>query len=339
MTSNSRSAPYDPRLSALIDHTDSEWGDPSENARHLIYYGINYIDQALYGIDFIRGEIIGIQAEAKQRKSTLLANIVLSVASQLPQWICVDTLESGMPPSAYRDVLIAIKATRMLVANVFGTDRKEWPTYADLAVHAELGKELRISKEFLWYGRRTESQYLAIETAKRLLSEHRIMLFGPAPTQGNARSLPESLERWDLLYHGKYPGLAHLAVKMFAVDHVQQLSGFGGSDYARLESAVHAYSDFVTTHPGSVVFVVSQLGVGSVRLEKQGIARAQAKGGAVLEAEVNVLFRTLYDSDGAPHIIRIQTDATRKRPPPMVAQEIEPNSGSFLKPASPSRKY
>jgi hypothetical protein len=339
LTSSSRSARYDPRIASLIENTDLEWGDPDENRRRLVYYGINYIDQALFGIDFVRGEMIGIQAEAKQRKSTLLANIVLCVASQLSEWVCIDTLESGMPPSAYRDVLIAIKATRMMIADVFGTDRKEWPRYADLVAHPELGKELRISKEFLWYGRRTERQFHAIAEAKRLLAGHRIMLFGPAPTQGNARSLPKSLDRWHRLYHGEYAGVAHLPVRMFAVDHVQQLSGFGDSDYNRLESAVHSYSDFVTTHPGSVVFVVSQLGVGSVRLEKQGIARAQAKGGAVLEAEVNVLFRTLYDSDGTPHVIRIQTDATRKRPPPMVAQEIEPNSGSFLRPASPTKNY
>jgi len=94
--------PYDPRLSALIELTDQEWGDPTENAKNLVYYGLNYVDQALFGIDMVRGELIGIQAEAKMRKSTLLANIVLNVAASKRFWLCIDTLESGMPPSAYR---------------------------------------------------------------------------------------------------------------------------------------------------------------------------------------------------------------------------------------------
>lgn len=326
--------PYDPRISALVARTDEEWGSPEDNARNLVFYGLNYVDQQLYGIDVIRGELIGIQAEAKHRKSTMLANVVLNIAAARRFWVCIDTLESGMPPSAYRDVLISIVATRLLIADIFGDARKAWPPYHDMTMHPTLARQLHISKEFLWYRSRTPEQKNAIERAKAILSSLPIMIFGPSPNQGNARDLARSSVRWDFLYNGTHPSAENCSARIFCVDHIQQMDGFGDSDYQRMESVVSAYSSFITTHPGSVVFAVSQLGVSSVRLEKQSIARAMAKGGNKLEAEANVLFRTKYDGAASPHQVIISTDATRRSPPPPIIQELEPYSGAFLRPAT-----
>ena len=331
--------PYDPTLGGLIEKTDEEWGDPAQNTENLVYYGINYIDQALYGIDIVRGEMIGIQAEAKNRKSTMLANVVLNVAATKRFWICIDTLESGMPPSAYRDVLIAITATRLLISEVFGPDRREWPGYKEIMMHPDLSRQLHISKEFLWYRKRTEEQQRAIDAAKIYLSGLPIVIFGPSANQGNARSLGDSITRWQLLRDGKFPEAMGCKTQIFCSDHIQQIDGFGDSDYQRMESVIGTYSSFITRNPGTVVIAVSQLGVSSVRLERQGIARGMAKGGNKLEAESNVLFRTKYDSDNSKDKMEISTDATRRSPPPPVDQQLCPWSGAFLRPAVTQKSF
>ena len=331
------SSQYSPVLADLLANLD--WGDPDENRKAMLTYGLNYVDQSLYGLDTIHGEIVGIQAAEKRRKSTLLINILYNVARQLRergQWICIDTLESGMPPEAFRDILVAIRATHLLIASYFGADKKSWPSYSGLMEHKELGPELGISKEFLRFKHRSKLQQQAIESAMKDLRSWPILIFGPSPKHGWARDLSKTCQRWQQLYLGEHPKAMGKEVRIFAQDHVQQVSGFD-SDYQKLEAVVNRFSDFVTTHPGTVVFVVSQVSVTSLRQERQGFGPAQAKGGAKLGAEVNTLFRTRYDKDKAHRLI-IETQETRRRPPPTIVQEIEPESGAFLGPAKPSRK-
>lgn len=330
--------PYDPTLRGLIALTSEDWKDPDEMQESMVWFGINYVDQALFGMNFISGEIIGIQAEEKRRKSTMLANVTINVAAQKKGfWTCIDTLESGMPPKAYRDMLIAIVATRIMIAEIFGTKRTEWPSYHDIKAHPSLGTQLELSKEFLWYARRSEKQQSAIERARLILSDTPITIFGSSPTEGGARNLGASVARWDKLYKGEHPKAEGCLHRLFVADHIQQFSGWE-SDYTKLEAVVNAHSEFVGTHPGTVVIDVSQLSTTSVRLEQQGFGHAKAKGGAKLGAEVNVLFRTEYDKDGAPHKMVISVAETRRRPPPPVVQELEPNSGAFLRPAYPARR-
>jgi len=316
---------YSPLIGDLV--SSANWGDPEENMKSMIYYGIKYVDQALRGIDFRNGELIGIQAEAKNRKSTMLANLVLNVAPKLKDtWICIDTLESGMPPETYRDVLIAILATRIIIKNHFG-ERSDWPDYQTISRVCDLV----ISKEFLWLSKRTPEQEWAIEAAKNYLAKLPIMIFGAAYKQGNARDFEATMARWRALAEGKCPGLEGYICKLFACDHIQQLDPFGISDYAGMEKVVGEYGKFIA-QTKSVIIAVSQLSITSVRGEREGLGRATAKGGAKLEAEANVLFRTKY-SQRENYKLVIETCATRRQPPPTVVQELDPQSGAFLRPA------
>lgn len=331
--------PYDPTLRGLIAQTDEDWLDPELVQANMVHFGINYIDQALYGMNFLSGELIGIQAEAKRRKSTMLANVVLNVAYIFSQrnpmhWICIDTLESGMPPKAYRDMLISMTATRILIAEVFGTNRTNWPAWSDINRHPDLQRELGLSKEFLWFCRRSQKQHAAIERAKIMLSRMPITIFGPVPGEGETRNLNKGIARWHALYNGEFKEAEGCEHRLFCSDHVQQYKGWA-EDYGKLEAVNNAHSQFVAEHANTVAVEVSQLSVTSMRLERQGMGQAQAKGGAKLEAEVNILFRTRYDKVAAPWRMLISVEETRRRPPPDVYQELDPDSGAFLRPAYP----
>jgi len=329
---------YDPTLAGLIARADGDWGNPDDNVEGLVFYGIKHVDHALFGIDFRNGELIGIQATEKQRKSTMLANVVYNVASHNRFWICVDTLESGVPPMAYRDILISMAATRRLIARAYTGNRATWPDVHTIFAHPDLQSELCICKEFLWYSRRSAKQLHAIEWAKSHLSEMPIVIFGPRQEEGAAKNIAVTIDRWNRLYNGEYPTAKGKFVRLFCSDHVQQYEGWPGEDYRKLETVTDHFANFVTSHPGSVVIAVSQVSVTSARLARQGLGKARAKGGAKLGAEVNVLFETSYDKDSSPYQMAIEVPETRRRPPPKVIQEIDPSSGAFLRPAYRSYK-
>lgn len=336
----STSQPYNPTVESLIEAARIQRGSAEENIAKLIKYKISTeFDAALWGMDIVRGELIGIQAPDKQRKTTLLANIVLHAASQLREkgyWMAIDTLESGMPPETYTDVLVCILATRLMVGTVLGDmNREHWPKVEEIVNHPELKDQLRLSPKFLRFGLRSKMQQEFIDKAEKVLAILPISIFGPSSRQGTARELKKAMERWDLLYHGKFPGLEGKLHKIFTADHVQQYYGFAGSDYNALESVTSEHSNFVVTHEGAVDILLSQVSVTSRRLAAAGAGEAIAKGGAKLSSEVTVLFETEYDKDVSEDFLLIKTPRGRGETPPVIKQEIDRFSGSFLRPGIP----
>jgi len=329
--------PYDPSLRALVGQTDVDWGDPDKNLKGLIKYQIGpEFDRAMWGVNTIDGELIGIQGPEKQRKSSYLCNLIKIFAQQLSAWICIDTLESGMPPKAYRDMLIAMIATQIMIGRIFGLDRSKWPPVSSIKDHPQLKSELRLSRKFLRFGRRTEFQQAAIDEAKIAASCLPVSIFGPSAREGQARNLELSMERWDKLYRGEYETIKEAKHVVFCTDHIQQYSGYAGDDYHGIEAVVAMLSDFVVTHPGSVVIAVSQVSLGSVRAASSGTGEMVAKGGAKLAAEVNTLFQTKY-AENSDYLI-LETPRSRDEKPPVMIQEIEQHSGAFLAPARPAHE-
>jgi len=272
-----------------------------------------------------------------------MANVILSIAmqfkaKQLPYWVAVDSLESGLPPKSYRDMLLAIMATWELVAGIFGRSRKDWPKVDAIRSHPSLSSALRISKRWLRFADRSETQYTAISVAKVQLSNLPIMLFGPSSTHGRARSIEQIIRRWDVLYKGEYPTAKDCPVRLFCSDNIQEYDVQAG-DYGKMNTVVNSISDFVASHEESVGFLVSQLGMGSEREEREGRGRAYGRGGKRLAEEVNVLFRTKYNQETTPHQVAIQTDAVRDANIPRLIQELDETSGAFLRPAEPAGSY
>lgn len=334
---------YDPRISALVAQAADDWGEPKQARGEIIQYGLNYVDQALWGIQFSTGELLGIKGAKKNRKTTLMANIVLNVAMQLekkgnPFWIAIDTLESGLGPSAYRDMLWAILATWELVADVFGRNREEWPRGSALRAHPILGQEMRISKRWLRFADRSERQHKAILKAATTLSSLPLMIFGPSSRHGEASDIRKTIRRWDLLYNGAYPAALGYLVRMFCTDNIQEYAE-EGSDYKVMKIIVGALAGFISSHEGSVGFAVSQIGTGSVKDERQGLGQAHARGGWRFAEECNIVFRTKYDQEKSPYYVTIQIDDSRDANIPRLIQEIDNVSGAFLRPAVTAKDY
>jgi hypothetical protein len=324
---------YNPHLGAFSNSSESRWGKPEENNSKIVRYMMcDAFDGAVYGVRLNTGEVNSVVASKKQRKTTLMANWLLNFARQLEdKWICIDTLESGMPPGRYADVLISILATKIMIMQYFGKDRKEWPSSREIVTHPELGPQLRLNPEFFLYSTRTQLQHNAIEAAKKATSTLPISIFGPAKEQGQTRDLDASLKRWELLAKGEYPGSEGKRHVIFCVDNIQQYRQFAGNSYYGLEIITNEFSSFIVTNPGTVGFAVSQPSMTSQR----GDGELEARGGSRLAEECNYVFSTEYDKDKHPLFMIIKTLFSRPTPPPTIRQEIEPFSGAFLRLATP----
>ena len=330
---------YDPKLSALISQADADWGNPEVNLSHIVKYNIGVeFDKAMWGVDLIDGELIVVQAPKKARKSTFAANLCLNFAPQLrmmSKWMCIDTLESGMTPKAYRDVLAAIMTTKILISKVYGNERGKWPSVDEIIANPFFkDAPLNITRRFLRFGYRTDKQMGAIEEAKKILSVLPISIFGSAKNQGEARSIEAAMDRWDKLYNGTYPKEEEKEHVIFITDNVQQYREFAGNSYQGLETITNHIATFVTSHPGSVVIAISQVSMGSQRMSITDGMEMEVRGGTRLAEEAVTVFQTRYDKNAPLHLI-IETPFSRYEPPATMVQDIEPNSGAFLAPAIP----
>lgn len=337
---------YNPGISAWVSKAEDDWGNAEENREHLVPFldrrwGMSLIDRTLYGINVKDGEIIGIQGIEKSRKTTFAANIVLNIcmSGALPDGyrIAIDTLESGMPPERYRDVLISMVATRILLDDVWQDrlpgegEARTGGRYKQLVERYLSIEGLGITPEFLRYHTRSEQQMWAIEQAKQIVSRFPIDLYGPGSATGDTRSLALSQERWKRIHEKR-------GVKLLVVDHVQQYHGDTRlSDYQKLERAVDAIANWSTSHRG-VAFILSQVSLTSVRQAREHGTAVTAKGGAKLSAEANVVFDVGYE-EGA-NVMTLHVSRSRRAAPPTCYQGLEKQSGLFvLKPFGPVKDF
>ena len=322
---------YDPRIQSLLAQCDDDWGDPTKNRENLIPYGILPIDKALYGIDPF-GEIIVIQGEEKNRKTTFLANVVCNIMTReqlkVKPVINIDSLESGMRPQKYRDTLISIMATRYLIS------QSHQPRTFCHACGTEVCRHIGISPKFLRYMTRTEEQKEAIEWAKAEMDKWPLLIHGASLKQGNTRSLQGATKgskdkqaRWLRL-------VEVFGMQILVVDHVQQYAfSDEPTDYEKQIRAVSALADFSTQH-GNVVMALSQVSLTSVREIKNngGQGKLVAAGGAKAAQEANTVFSTSYKPDSG--VMKIKIEESRDAGSFPVWQRVEDVSGCFYGEAS-----
>jgi len=307
---------YNPDISALIDQTDEDWGDPETNASMLIPYGITPIDRALYGID-VNGDLNVIMGQEKNRKTTLwinfLINIMVSSRPEKKPLTAVDALESGMNPFRYRDQLISNLATRILL-NAGHAYRKFCPM-CDQPKCRHLG----LSPEFLRYKKRTEWQQAAIDEARELIRTWPIKIYGAHPKMGDTRNLAKTAVRWRRLIEEE-------GMQIGAVDHVQQYAFAEAlSDYDKQTRAVEVHGELASL--GIANFVISQISLTSVREYREGKGEKMAAGGAKLNQEANTVFDVEYIDGSGRMTIKIQR--SRKAGTFAVEQNLEDTSGAF----------
>lgn len=317
-------------ISELIKAAPSDWGDPEENRANLLPYGLPPLDEALYGINIVDGELIAIQGQEKNRKTTLLANIVLSVMlsgtlSRLGVMMVLDTLESGETIERYRDRLIGMLATYSLLAQQHGNNREAW-----VVSYVLENEHLGMSPEYLRYVNRSAAQQRAIEHAMGIMADWPLLIFGGSRYKDRAtstRNLEKSMERWGRL--------AEEGAVIFATDHIQQYNLPGRQDYQKQEIVVPALSNH-QMETSTAVIALSQISLGSIKDYNSGVFDVMyAKGGGRLAAEATVVIQTVYDKPNNQVLI----DVPRSRKAnARVLQHVEPTSGLFIGKSEPTKK-
>lgn len=311
-------------IKELIDATDLDWGNPADNRAHLLPFGLPPLDNALYGINIVDGELIAIQGQEKSRKTTLLANIVVNIMlsgilPKLGKSVCIDTLESGETIERCRDRLIAMMAAYSLLAVRHGNDRSRWQPAVILNE-----EQLKFSPEFLRFADRTPAQHKAIQFVKEIIRDWPLHIFGGSRFKERAtatRNLKKSMERWKKL--------AEEGVVIFATDHIQEYDLPGTDDYHRQDIIVPALSNH-QMETATAVIALSQISLSSIKDYQAGILNVMyAKGGGRLAAEANVVIQTIYDEANA----KVTIDVPRSRKArAKVYQYLDPVSGLFIGP-------
>lgn len=300
---------YDPSLRALVDKAEADWGDPVKNRDGLIPYpggDESLINKALYGIDILNGELIGIIGEEKHRKTTFALNIYYWVMAQrIPKEkprMAYLTLESGQRPERVRDLFIAMAATEHLLAG----------GYTEQAV---------ISPDFLRYNRRLPVQQGAVVQGMAKIREWPIYIYGPHGQQGDTRN-PAAITR--ILEHEAEKGC-----RLVCLDHAQQVDLPGMSDYERLPVVVNMFASAIVKH-GLAGILISQVSLTSLRAARDNSERLRAMGGKRLDEEANAIFET-RKLDKANEL-KIALLASRRADAFEVSQQLNIESGLFTGP-------
>jgi len=342
---------YEPDIRTLLRKTKDEWGDPEVNRAHLVPYGINIFDKYLYGIDIVNGELILVMGQEKRRKTTLAVNVVINYMThdklEHKPFTVIDTLESGMPPSRYRDQMLSNLATRWLI------EEGHFAKGQCNECGAPQCRQLTLTPEYLRYNPRTSAQALALEYAMDEMASWPLMIFGASYRQGSTRDLATSVKggvpmkdtwhqqwaeahsmsnplrsqesRWEFLIN-------EVGAKIFVSDHIQQYSFANEpSDYEKQLRAVGAISDFVASKNIAAI-VLSQVSLTSVRDSRQGQGRIGALGGSKIAQEANVALSTHYDPDFGGKM-GVSIEESRKSGTFHVIQRLEDKSGAFYGPS------
>lgn len=323
-------ADYDPTLGSLLAQCNDDWGDPAKNRQNLLPYGIPLLDKALYGID-PEGELVVIQGDRKGRKTTLAANIVVSLCTN-PKItsrpvINIDTLESGMRPKKYRDFLISIVASRWLM------EQGHKPQGRCPVCDNDPCYELVIQPKFLKYNTRSAEQLAAIEYALDTMQWWPVLIHGAGINQGNTRNLEDAAigtrklkSRWQRL-------VEEYGMKINLIDHVQQYSFSDGttSDYEKQLRSVAAVADF-SSRFNTAFLALSQVSMSSLREARDNGGKLTAAGGAKAAQEANTVISTHYKQNSG--YIKIAVEESRDAGSFSIWQPIDDTSGAFYGEAS-----
>lgn len=297
---------YNPLLKARIEES-RERRQPDVNRELLVPYGIRILDKNFFGIDPLRnGELVLIIAEEKNRKTTLMINIIINVCINKnvvrPRKWVIDTLESGMNEARYTDQMIVNLASRYLI------DTGHKPISAGFcpACGSRECKELVLKPEYLSLFKLTPQQKKSVERAEEEMMTWPVMIFDASLEKGDTRNLPAAVDMSDA--HSRWRILAEeKGYDTFVSDHLQQYRfGFETqTDYEKMLRAMNAHGDFVAS-TGTVVFDISQVSLTSIREAKSG-GKLTASGGRKGHQEATKVIASSYENDSGKVGISIES--------------------------------
>lgn len=287
---------FDPRIQAHLIKAKQRWENVDENVSLLVRYRIPFLDTHLYGIRVDTGELIVIVAEEKNRKTTLVINIVANIMTdpklEKKPYTVIDVLESGMPTDRYTDQMISNLASRYLMS------MGHVPvSHGACRICKGKCKELRICPEFLMFERKSPQQQKAIDWAWDEMYTWPIDIWGAGIHEGDTRNLETTLGDIDKKTSRWVQRVEEVGAKIFVSDHAQQyqlLNKYGFvTDYEKLVASVGKMGTFVAKY-NAVVFLIAQTSLTSLREAMAG-GKLRSSGGKKPHEEANVTISTKYE--------------------------------------------
>ena len=313
----------------LIAKAPSDWGDPEVNRGNLVKFGLRPLDEVLYGLDIVNGDLIAIQGKEKDRKTTTMLNFVMSimlcdVLQELGSFLVIDILESGETIEKCRDKFISMLATYIIVADShgLGKNREGWDVQKVFKLD-----HLGLSPKYLRFVNRTAAQQNAIEQAMGLIAAWPLVINGASSNPGDrtdTRDLKAAPHRWGRL--------AAEGAKILVVDHIQDYDIPGVTDYIKQERVVPVLSQH-QIDTATALIALSQVGLGSQKDYRAGVTDIMhAKGGGKLAAEANTTIQVEYDEENR----RVKISTPRSRDARVAFwQHLDITSGLFIGRATP----
>lgn len=299
---------YDPNIKARVLASRERRENPEENRELLVPYGIRVLDKNFYGIGVDRGgELVLLIAEEKNRKTTLVINIIINVNTDpyikhRPAWV-IDTLESGMNEDRYTDAMIVNLASRHLIAKGHVPLSRGFCK----ACGKPQCQELVLTPEYIHYHNLTSKQAEVVTQAEEEIMTWPVKVYGAALDRGDTRNLPAAVDLQREQYQqSRWLRLRDEGYDIFITDHVQQYR-FGiehQTDYEKMIRSMNRFGDFVAS-TGAVVFAVSQVSLTSIREAKSG-GKLTASGGRKGHQEATKIISTDYEPESGSIKLNIE---------------------------------
>lgn len=310
---------YNPLVKKHLENLEEEWGDPEVNKENVVSYGIKPFDAILYGIN-LDGELIVIQGEEKNRKTTVTLNVIKHISQTRPEInVVIDTLESSMNYARYRDSLISMLMTEHLMENTDHSNNICPICKGSCDLIGQLSPEAFKYKRDMFP---TLDFNKGLQYAIDILSKTNFRIYDGRLERGNTRNLKESLGRWRRLRDDN-------KMDLLVVDHVQQyqIDNVAYSEaYAKLETAVGEIGNFIGQY-GVPVIMLTQVSLTSRRKAKSA-SDYMATGGAKANQEANVVFTSDRKARGKVDLI---LSYSRISGGGKVELDLEPSSGLITK--------
>lgn len=306
------STAYDPSMKAAF----SRYEEDKEHGRlgRRIPTLIPLFDKGLGGgLRVDPGELVVLSGREKQRKTTLLLNIVAAWHTQgldgATVWICN---EQSMNTSDLIGHLWALEATREafkrgLTYTAATGGRKPWTFSKDQILEFHKDQDN-------YHGELLE----VTQVARALVESWNIRFYCAAVNNGNAMDAESvfALARTDVEYKG---------AKRVVVDNLQGFRKSDESDYEVMNRVVPMVDAFPGTY-GCLTIALSQLS----RTKAEWSGGNQIKGGGGLEGRANLIIETSYDDEKATGIMGVKRTWGRNRLFFNYDLAIEPNSGLII---------
>lgn len=301
-------------MQALVDCANDDWGNVELNAAKAMRTGISIIDEITKGI---RPTLVGIIGRSGSRKSSIAANMALyngtssTIDSEERIHQVILTAESGMSPKRYRDMLLAMLATKYLM--YWASQRGE-----------DFDSSFSISADTFYYQNLTEEQQKAVAIAKRRLSQAPITILG----SGDMGAV-DAIENYPKIFAeitSRYPNCA------VTVDHLHSIftgnvgASQGGvySDYEVLNVIVPVLAQQVKIYKIPVI-AIGQVSTSSARLKQE-----EARGGSRFREECGLYLRSRYEKFPT-HKVNLYLDKSRYSPDGLTFSiPIDPASGLVI---------